>query len=45
MGGFDKRVMSGDFSMSSAYYKYPICVLTHMADVMATYLDEQKPNG
>ena len=40
MGGFDKRVAGGDFQFSKAYYKYPICVMTHLADVMATYLDE-----
>ncbi len=41
MGGFDKRVIGGDFGMSSAYYKYPLCVLTHIADIEATYLDEK----
>lgn len=40
MGGFDKRVAGGDYQFSKAYYKYPICVMTHLADVMATYLDE-----
>ena len=44
IGGFDKRVVGGDFEFSKAYYKYPICVLMHMADVMATYLDETAPN-
>ena len=44
MGGFDSRVMGGDMSLSSAYYKYPICTLTHIADIMATYFDEQRPN-
>lgn len=44
MGGFDKRVIGGDFEFSKAYYKYPICVLMNMADVMATYLDETAPN-
>lgn len=43
MGGFDKRVAGGDFQFSKAYYKYPICVMTHLADVMATYLDETTP--
>lgn len=43
MGGFDKRVSGGDFQFSKAYYKYPICVMTHLADVMATYLDEKTP--
>lgn len=44
MGGFDKRTQAGGNEMSSAYYKYPICVLAHIADIMATYLDETRPN-
>lgn len=44
MGGFDKRVLGGDMQFSKAYYKYPICTLLHIADVMATYLDETQPN-
>ena len=44
MGGYDKRVAGGDMSIANAYYKYPICTLTHIADVMATYLDESRPN-
>ncbi|MBQ8451720.1 MAG: HD domain-containing protein [Clostridia bacterium] len=44
MGGFDKRVLGGDQSFSKAYYKYPICAIMHLADVMATYLDEVAPN-
>ena len=44
MGGYDKRVIGGDMSIASAYYKYPICTLAHIADVMATYLDESRPN-
>ncbi len=42
MGGFDMRVRGGSYSISDAYYKYPISVLFHIADLMATYLDEQK---
>ena len=44
MGGFDSRVMGGDMSLANAYYKYPICTLTHIADIMATYFDEKRPN-
>lgn len=40
MGGFDPRVLGGSYALSSAFYKYPIAVLLHMADFMATYLDE-----
>jgi len=41
MGGFDKRVQSGELSYSVAYSKYPLAVLLHLADVSARYLDEQ----
>ena len=44
MGGFDSRVMGGDMSLANAYYKYPLCTLTHIADIMATYFDETRPN-
>lgn len=44
MGGFDSRVMGGDMSLANAYYKYPLCTLAHIADIMATYLDEKRPN-
>lgn len=40
MGGFDRRVMGGDFTLEKAYYKYPLSVLVHISDIMATYLDE-----
>ena len=42
MGGFDARVMGGaSMMMAKAYYNYPVAVLCHMADFMATYLDEK----
>jgi hypothetical protein len=40
MGGFDTRVRGGSYSLSDAFYKYPISVLMHVADILATYLDE-----
>ena len=40
MGGFDNRVKAGDYSMSDAYYRYPLAMLLHMADMTATYMDE-----
>lgn len=41
MGAFDTRVQGGYMNMlSSAYYKYPIAFLIHIADATATYLDE-----
>ena len=42
MGGFDVRVRGGSYSLADAYYRYPICVLFHIADLEATYLDESK---
>ena len=42
MGGFDARSRRGDFSISEAYAKYPLCVLLHVADLEATYLDEKR---
>lgn len=40
-GGFDHRVMGGSFAFSDAYYKYPVALLFHLADMQATYLDEK----
>ncbi len=40
MGGFDNRVKAGDYSMSDAYYRFPLAMFLHMADMTATYLDE-----
>lgn len=40
MGGFDNRVRAGDYSISDAYRQFPIAMLTHLADMTATYLDE-----
>ena len=40
MGGYDVRVQNGGFSLSDVYYKYPICLLLHLADLSATYFDE-----
>ncbi len=42
MGGFDQRVQGGSFSVSDAYCKYKLAVLTHVADLQATYLDEER---
>ena len=40
MGGFDKRVIGGDYSLSQAFSLYPFSTLIHVADIMATYFDE-----
>lgn len=40
MGGFDKRVVGGDYSLSKAFSDYPFATIVHIADIMATYFDE-----
>lgn len=40
MGSFDERNSHGGKVMAAAYEKYPLAVLTHAADLMASYLDE-----
>lgn len=42
MGGFDARVKGGSFSLSEAYYRFPLAVLLHTSDMLATYLDEDR---
>ena len=42
MGGYDLRVKGGSYSQGEAYNKYPICVYLQIADMMASYLDEQE---
>ena len=42
MGSFDDRVKGGSFSIANAFSKYPIAVLLHMADLSASYLDEER---
>lgn len=42
MGGFDARVRGGAHGLSEAYYKYPLAVIFHTCDMLATYLDETK---
>ncbi len=42
MGAFDKRVIGGDHSVSDAFEKCPLACLTHMADSLASFIDERK---
>ena len=39
-GGFDDSVKGGCYAMGEAYNRHPLAVLTHIADLMATHLDE-----
>ena len=42
MGGFDARVRGGSFSLSEAFYRFPLAVMFHTCDMLATYLDETR---
>ena len=42
MGGFDDRVKGGSYSVSEAYCRYKLAVYAHVADLQATYLDEDR---
>ena len=42
MGGFDKAVVGGDFSISKAYEMCKLAPILHMADLWATYIMEAK---
>lgn len=42
MGGFDARVQGGSYSLSEAMAKYKLVLLMHVADLEATYLDEER---
>lgn len=45
MGGFDPRATGGGFVLSEAFKKYPLALLLHLSDIMATYLDENREPG
>lgn len=40
MGSFDDRAKGGSYAIANAYRRYPLAVMTHLADFSATYLDE-----
>lgn len=42
MGGFDERVKGGSFALSEAMAKYKLVLLMHVADLQASYLDEDR---
>ena len=42
IGGFDARVLGGSYSLSDAYAKFKLALLLHIADLEATYLDEER---
>lgn len=40
MGSFDCAAKGGDYGMGNAFETYPLAVMTHLADMEATYLVE-----
>lgn len=40
MGGLDARVQGGSTDFNKAYQKYPLALMTNLADMQATFLDE-----
>lgn len=40
MGAFDSAVKGGENAQSEAFNRYPLAVLTHIADLRASYYDE-----
>ncbi|MCI7402194.1 MAG: HD domain-containing protein [Christensenella sp.] len=42
MGGFDKRVIGGDNSISNAFEKSALSVLLQTADFLASYINEKR---
>ncbi len=42
MGGFDDSVKGGSYSAGNAFKMFPLALLTHLADMKATYLDENE---
>ena len=42
MGGFDERVKGGSYALSEAMAKYKLILLMHIADLQASYLDEER---
>lgn len=40
MGGFDDSVKGGSYCLNGAFEKYRLALLAHVADMLATFLDE-----
>lgn len=40
MGGFDDSVKGGSYAMNDAWDQFPLAVLVHLADQLATHFDE-----
>lgn len=42
MSAFETDSSTSSYTLSAAYKQYPLAVLTHVADLMATYIDEKE---
>ena len=42
MGGWDEAAKGGSYACSTAFNKYPLALMLHIADMEATYLDENE---
>ena len=42
MGGFDEAARGGSYALSGAYERYKLALYLHIADLKATYLDEDR---
>lgn len=40
MGGFDEAVKGGSYAMNDAWDQFPLALLVHLADQLATHFDE-----
>ena len=40
MGGFDDSVKGGSYALNGAFEKFPLALFTHLADLLATSIDE-----
>lgn len=45
MGGFDHAVRGGSYDINNAYNQSELAAMLHIADMMATYIDERQENG
>ena len=41
MGGFDDAAKGGSPALKGVFQKYPLAIMTHIADMQASYLDEK----
>lgn len=45
MGGFDDASRGGSYAVGTAYDQFPMGLLLHMADLLASHIDEAKKEG